>query len=249
MLSPVPVPTGMPAGRPSAAAASEVRYPAISSAPRTVGTRTDAARSGPMASASRSRRTSPVAGDHHPEPEASPRSVVSSPVRRYVSQSCGKQTAAIRLRASRSVRTRWASFAIVNEATSLEPTSRAKSASPFSRSASGAASTLFQSGGGPEDSAVAIEGHQPVLLATDRYREDRHTGRNHIADGPDQRVPPLVRVLGGASRMWATPFAGNLHAVDIKGNYFRRLGAGVDAQHDPALHCATPLESTSAASQ
>ena len=56
MLSPVPGPTGMPAGRPSAVAAVAVSIPAGSSGPRTAGSRSRSAASGPTARVRRSRR-------------------------------------------------------------------------------------------------------------------------------------------------------------------------------------------------
>ena len=148
MLSPVPGPTGIPAGRPRASAASSRSVPAGSAGPWTRGSRRRAAVSAPTASASRSRRSRPSRGDHQPEPDASPRSVTRFPVSRRLSQSWGNPTAAVRARSSGEVRARWASLAMVNDATRRDPTSRPKSAMALSRSASGAASTLFQSGAG-----------------------------------------------------------------------------------------------------
>jgi sugar (pentulose or hexulose) kinase len=56
-LSPAPGPTGILAGRPSAAAAAELRVPAISCGPSTSGTWIRSANAGPAANARKSRRT------------------------------------------------------------------------------------------------------------------------------------------------------------------------------------------------
>ena len=67
----------------------------------------------------------------------------------------------MRAMSSGAVRARWASLAMVKEATSREPAACAKSASAFSRSASGAAETLFQSGAGRTGSPFASSVTQP----------------------------------------------------------------------------------------
>ena len=60
-------------------------------------------------------------GDHHPVPEASPRSVTWDPVSRHVSQSWGSSTVANRAMASGSTAANQASLATVKAATGTEP--------------------------------------------------------------------------------------------------------------------------------
>src|SRR6185312_2044494 len=122
----------------------------------------------PKARASTSGRYSPDDGDQYPVPLASLRSVVSAvrsvlPASRQVSQSWGKQTAAVRFAFSGSLRASQRSLVIVKLATGTVPIAcahalgpaSASPSSPINSSASPAERVSFQSKAGRTTSPPA----------------------------------------------------------------------------------------------
>ena len=180
---------------------------------------------GPARALSKSGRYVPVAGDQYPVPLASLRSVANdppsvAPANFQVSQSCGRQTAAVRAAFAGSCSASHRSLVTVNEATGTDPTASAQACGPPSSatrsSAARADRVSFHSRAGritfpsssrqiipcccPPTAIAATSSRPPAARAASCSAIHQTCGSTSVPGGCDDR-PSRINAPDSASRM------------------------------------------------